>query len=679
MTSRAVDKSAIQRAYYYADCDEFLNASEEAILGELTDSHMPLTLTVQQEQAWKEEIRILKQVMRDLGDGHVAFEYTIPRMGKRIDAVIIKQGHVFLLEFKVFETEYPKTAVDQVVDYALDLHNFQEGSRDVDLFPIAVCTEAPDKENKIEIIDNVATPLRCNKYNISTVIRKTMDSFPRETVIDANEWFDSMYKPTPTIIEAAQALYRNHNVADITRNDAADLTVTTETIKAIVAKSKAEKRKSIIFVTGVPGAGKTLVGLNLANDLHKNTEDEHAVFLSGNHPLVSVLQEALARDKVAFEAEKGIMISKTEAKRRIDSFIQMIYHYRDYHFGNDIVPTEKVAIFDESQRAWTNDEMVSFMRKNNKIRPGATVQRDLQYSEPGFLISTMDRHEDWAVVVCLVGGGQEINRGEAGMPEWFDSLREHFNHWDVYATEQINDKEYLRERTWQELTEGLNMHMCSELHLSASMRSFRSEKVADFIKKLLDSDAKGASVIFESIKNKYPIYTTRNLDTAKNWVRTISRGNERYGLFASSKSARLKPRGVVYVKDEKIISPKNWFLDGKDDIRSSYFLEAVASEFETQGLELDYAIVAWDADFRIENGRWCHYQMSTRLSPPNWSPIRSEDNITYLTNAYRVLLTRARQGFIIYLPKGVDDDKTREPRFYDETFEYLKSVGIEEI
>ena len=673
------NETRVKRSYYYADCDEFLNASEEAILGELTDSHMPLTLTVQQEQAWKEEIRILKQVMRDLGDGHVAFEYTIPRMGKRIDAVIIKQGHVFLLEFKVFETEYPKTAVDQVVDYALDLHNFQEGSRDVNLFPIAVCTEAPNKEDNVEIIDKVATPLRCNRHNLSATIRRTIDLFPTDNLIDANEWFNSVYKPTPTIIEAAQALYRNHNVADITRNDAEDLTVTTETIKSIIAKSKAEKKKSIIFVTGVPGAGKTLVGLNLAIESYNRKIDDRAVFLSGNHPLVSVIREALIRDRVNREAENEIKISKKEAERKLNSGIQMIYKYRDYHFGNDIIPDEKIAIFDESQRAWTNDEMASFMRKNNKIRPGATSERDLCFSEPGFLISTMDRHEGWAVVVCLVGGGQEINRGEAGMPEWFDSLREHFSHWDVYATEQINDKEYLRERTWQELVSGLNLHVCPELHLSASMRSFRSEKVADFVKKLLDNDTAEAAAVFKSIKDKYPIYITRDLDTAKNWVRTISRGNERYGLFASSNAARLKPRGVVYARDRNSISPENWFLNGKDDIRSSYFLEAVASEFETQGLELDYAIVAWDADFRIENGRWCHYQMSTRLTPPNWSPIRSEDNITYLTNAYRVLLTRARQGFIIYLPEGVDDDKTREPRFYDETFKYLKSIGIEEI
>ena len=675
------NETRVKRSYYYADCDEFLNASEEAILGELTDSHMPLTLTVQQEQAWKEEIRILKQVMRDLGDGHVAFEYTIPRMGKRVDAVIIKKGHVFIIEFKVFlkEKEYPKTAIDQVVDYALDLHNFQEGSRDINLFPIVVCPEAPDTENNIEIIDKVAIPLLCNRHNLSSVIRRAVDMFPATNLIDADEWFDSAYKPTPTIIEAAQALYRNHNVAEITRNDADDLTVTTETIKKIILRSKSEKRKSIIFVTGVPGAGKTLVGLNLANELHNNTEDEHAVFLSGNGPLVKVLQEALARDRANSSEENGNKISKTAAKREIVSFIQMIYHYRDYHFGNDIVPIEKIAIFDESQRAWTNEEMLSFMRKNNKIKPGEKSERDLCYSEPAFLISTMDRHEDWAAIVCLVGGGQEIDDGEAGMPEWFDSLRKHFSHWDVYATEQINDKEYLRERTWKELIEGLKMHICSELHLSTSMRSFRSEKVADFVKKLLDNDAVAASDIFESIKDKYPIYITRNLDTAKQWVRNKSRGNARYGLFASSNAARLKPRGVVYAKDRHSISPENWFLNGKDDIRSSYFLEAVASEFETQGLELDYAIVAWDADFRIENGRWSHYQMNTRLTPPNWSPIKSKDNITYLTNAYRVLLTRARQGFIIYLPEGVDDDKTREPRFYDETFEYLKSVGIEEI
>ena len=666
-----------QRAYYFAHRDDFLRASESAILGALTDGLMPLPLTVQQEQAWKEEICILKQALQEFDGGHIAFEYTIPRMGKRIDAVFIIAGYVFLLEFKAFEQDYPKTALDQVVDYALDLHNFQEGSRNINLFPIAVCTDAPSKRNGIKIVDQVATPVCCNRHNLATELKSIIAQFPSDLSIDACEWFDSDYKPTPTIIEAAQALYRKHNVKEITRNDADDLSVTTESIKEIIATSKANKRKSIIFVTGVPGAGKTLVGLNLANELHNNKEDEHAVFLSGNHPLVSVLQEALARDSVDFAATKGLSITKTAAKREIKTFIQMIYHYRDHYFGNNLIPTERVAIFDESQRAWTNQELASFMRKNNKIKSGATYERDLCFSEPGFLISTMDRYQDWAVIVCLVGGGQEINRGEAGMPEWFDSLREHFSHWDVYATKQINDKEYLRERTWHELVAGLHMHVSSGLHLSASMRSFRSEDVATFVKKLLDNSTDEAAEIYSKIKAQYPIRITRDLETAKNWVRSVSQGSERYGLFASSNATRLKPCGVVYSKDN--ISSENWFLNGKDDIRSSFFLETVASEFETQGLELDYAIVAWGADFRIENGRWCHYQMSTRLKPPNWSPIRSADNITYLTNAYRVLLTRARQGFVIYIPEGVDDDATRKHEFYDPTFNYLRAIGIPEI
>lgn len=668
-----------KRTYFYLSCSDFLKETEETLLGKLADSHMPFPLTVQQELAWKEEIIIMKKVMADLGTGSVAFEYVIPRMGKRVDTVIIIGGYVFLLEFKVFEREYSKTAMDQVVDYALDLHYFHEASRDINIFPIIVCTDAPDVYNSINIVDGVACPLCCNAVNLSTQIKKVISTVRVETELNADLWMQSVYKPTPTIIEAAQALYRNHNVAEIIRNDAEDLNFTTKAIKDIIKKSRSESRKSIIFVTGVPGAGKTLVGLNLANEFHNAKECEHAVFLSGNHPLVSVLQEALAEDKVKFEKENGRNINKSTARREVGAFIQMIYHYRDYHFGNNIIPTERVAIFDEAQRAWTHEEMASFMRKNNKICLGESFERDINFSEPGFLISTMNRHQEWAVIICLVGGGQEINRGEAGMPEWFDSLRNHFHHWDVYINEQLNDREYLRGRTWKELISGLNINVCGALHLSTSMRSFRSERVAEFVKRLLDNDTVGAAKLYEDIRSKYPIYITRDLDKAKNWVRTVSRGNERYGLFSSSSAARLKPRGVVYARDRNSISPENWFLKGKDDIRSSYFLEAVASEFETQGLEIDYAIVAWDADLRIENGTWKHYQLSTRLSPPNWSPIRNEVNITYLTNAYRVLLTRARQGFIIYLPEGVNEDSTRNPRFYDETYKYFKEIGINEI
>ena len=268
---------------------------------------------------------------------------------------------------------------------------------------------------------------------------------------------NSEYMPTPTIVEAAQALYSNHNVNDITRSDAGarNLTKTTEAIKQIIRFSKENRRKSIVFVTGVPGAGKTLVGLNLASEFHNNAMEEHAIFLSGNLPLVTVLQEALARDKVQREKDQGRRMAKDTALREVRSFIQIIHHYRDEYVGNNQVPTERVAIFDESQRAWTQQEISSFMARKKGVR-------EFPWSEPEFLIGTMDRRSDWATIVCLVGGGQEINKGEAGLSEWFDSLKRSYPHWDVYAAQNLDDSEYLHGRSWQEMTSGLRLtiHCC---------------------------------------------------------------------------------------------------------------------------------------------------------------------------------------------------------------------------
>ena len=664
------------RSFYSAEICQFLKESTASILAKMVQNN-PYDLNDLQRDAWIIEIESLKNHLSDLREGRILFEYTIPRMGKRVDVVLLVGGIVFLLEFKTGDTKIHKFALDQVFDYALDLKNFQKESHFRTIVPVAVSTETTEQQVTIQVYkDNVFHPIGISSEQISDTLHMICSNYPASP-IDGGVWENSEYMPTPTIIEAAQALYNNHDVKEITRNDAADLSVTTAGIKRIIEESKGKKQKSIIFVTGVPGAGKTLVGLNLASELHNSGEDEHAVFLSGNHPLVTVLREALVRDKVNRETAAGNKISKNDARREIISFIQMIYQYRNDYFGNDIIPREKVAIFDESQRAWTHDEMASFMRKNNKIKPEELFVRDLKYSEPGFLISTMNRHTDWAVIVCLVGGGQEINRGEAGMPEWFDSLREYFPDWHVYTTSQINDNEYLRDRNWEELISGLQIHIDTNLHLSASMRSFRSERVAEFVKLLLDNKPSDARQLFGEIRDKYYIYLTRDLNTAKNWVRSVSRGNERYGLFASSNAVRLKPRGVVYNRNS--ISPENWYLNEREDIRSSYFLETVASEFETQGLELDFAIIAWDADLRIEDGKWKHFQLSTRLSPPNWSPIVSKENIIYLTNAYRVLLTRARQGFVIYIPYGVNNDVTRKPVFYDKTYEFFQSIGIPEL
>lgn len=439
--------------------------------------------------------------------------------------------------------------------------------------------------------------------------------------------------------------------------------MTTDEINRIIEHSKASHRKSICFVTGVPGAGKTLVGLNIAIQRSDAQQGEHAVFLSGNYPLVTVLQEALARDKVEHEKQRGGRIPKADALRSTSAFIQIIHKYRDSFVGNHNVPPERVAIFDEAQRAWTQDAIEKFMATKKGVSP-------FPYSEPEFLISTMDRHQDWAVIICLVGGGQEINTGEAGLPEWFDALRRSFHNWDVYITPQLNDDEYRRGRSWDSMIEGLQTYEHDKLHLATSVRSFRTPCLAAFVKAVLDADTHEAKRLYRKIKDKYPIVITRDLNKAKAWVKDHCQGTTRYGLLASSGALRLKPEGI-FVKND--ISVANWFLNGKDDVRSSYMLEDVVTEFDIQGLELDYSIVAWDADYRYEDGQWTYHNFSGK----SWKYVSADERRLYLKNAYRVLLTRARQGMAIFIPTGSDTDKTRECEWYDGVYHYLREIGVE--
>ena len=469
--------------------------------------------------------------------------------------------------------------------------------------------------------------------------------------------------PTPTIIEAAQALYLGHNVEDISRNDASakNLNQTTKAINKIIDYSKANNRKSICFITGVPGAGKTLAGLNIAVERQKIAEDEHAVFLSGNGPLVDVLQEALARDDA-----KRNHISRKEASRKVKEFIQIIHHFRDDAISVDTPPVEKVAIFDEAQRAWDEQNLTDFMKKKKHIE-------DFNMSEPEFLISILNRHNDWATIICLIGGGQEINKGEsAGIYGWFDSLRNNYPNWDIYVSDKITDDEYSKGHNFAEMTKNMNVNIIEDLHLAVSLRSFRSENVSNFVKALLDVDIDTAKRLYEQFNSDYPVFVTRNLHKAKLWVRSQAKGSQRYGLTASSGAKRLRKYGI-WVQNK--IEATNWFLNGKNDVRSSFHLEETATEFDIQGLELDWTIVCWDADLRFENGDFKHL----KFVGTKWQNIKSADNILYLKNAYRVLLTRARQGFVIFVPSGDETDTTAKPEYYDGIYRYLKSVGIKEL
>ncbi len=642
------------RSFYMNTVESFLEQSDNEILGTLARNNS-FDLNDLQKNTWEAEIQILKRELNGL-DGTLAFEYTIPRIGNRIDNVLICRGFVFLLEFKVGDRQYQKDARNQVIDYALDLKNFHRESQSRTLVPILIATEAPKvvfSTGKMK--EGIRNVISCNASNLRTAIEGV---FRSEILPDFNaqDWFESIYMPTPTIIEAAQALYHGHNVSEISRNDAGAINLgrTTENICQIIERSKANHRKSICFVTGVPGAGKTLAGLNIANERHNFVEEEHAVFLSGNGPLVDVLQEALARDE-----QNRDRIPKREALKKAKAFIQLIHHFRDDALNlKETPPIEKVVIFDEAQRAWDQKTLKKFMKKRKGVP-------DFEMSEPEFLISVMNRHTDWAVIICLVGGGQEINTGEAGILEWFEALRRSFPFWDVYYSDQIQDLEYSHNHPISELLNGLSSTQSPDLHLGVSLRSFRSENVSSFVKFLLEGDLENARNFYRQMRNNYPIYLTRNLDEAKSWLHSHAHGSERYGIIASSGARRLKPEGIWV--DEEINAP-NWFLNSADDVRSSDALECTATEFVIQGLELDWTLLAWDANMRFEDGSWRYYE----FRGTNWN--RKRINSDYVKNAYRVLLTRARQGMVLYVPYGSPDDETRKPEWYDGIYDVLKSV-----
>ena len=642
------------RAYYSGSISSFLMAEEDHILGRLMIEDSFRTEDIQ-KNAWRAEIQILKEQLASFPDGEIAFEFTIPRMGHRVDAVLIIQGIIFLLEFKVGDDTYAKSTKDQVMDYALDLKYFHEASRDRTIVPIIVPTEAAEQANTLALMeDGIAQVLCCNRHNIGGVLRQVLSQMHAAPLpIDA--WLDARYAPTPTIIEAAQALYRTHSVRDISRSDAGaeNLTVTTAAINQIIDECKARRKKAICFITGVPGAGKTLAGLNIANERHQFNEDEHAVFLSGNGPLVAVLQEALARDRAAMHN-----VTKEQARRETKSFIQMIHTFRDEALSSLRPPIEKVAIFDEAQRAWDADTLMKFMKRKKGV--------------PEFLISIMDRHADWAVIVCLIGGGQEINTGEAGIAEWLHALREQYPDWEIHLSDRMTDSEYVGSSDIQRMLGDRAYRVVSPLHLGVSLRSFRSERLADFVKALLDEDAAAAREIYAGLYPHYPIVLTRDLARAKTWVHSKVRGTERCGLLASSESKRIRALGI-WVPPE--IDHVGWFLNRKEHVNSSCFLEVPASEFKVQGLEVDYALLAWDGDFRYVKGKFAYY----RFRGSCWSCVHQEHRKKYLKNAYRVLLTRARQGLVIFVPEGDPDDETRRPEYYDGTYAYLKSLGLREI
>lgn len=647
------------KAYYCNSIPGFIVDSCHSIVGQLV--RHSFEISKEQSDAWEKQIGDLQTRLEECGiEGDIIFEYDIVRLGKRIDVILLIRHMVFSLEFKNGKSIYTAQDAQQAEDYAIDIKNFHKESEDLYVCPILIATDAP-KYTKPQSIDCYPDKqIFLQRENIDTLVEKLSEIATRygsDDPLDFEKWFNSPYHPTPTIIAAAVEAYTTHDISEIAHSEAGqdDIDRCEARIDNIIQYAKTNQKKCVCFVTGVPGAGKTLVGLDVVARNLKEGRENLSVYLSGNGPLVEVLREALKKSV----KDKGQYTRETQAA--INALIQSSFAFKKDNARTRLATPENILIFDEAQRVWNAEKMA---RKHEK-------DPDMSISEPHLLYRIMDRHQDWAVMICLVGLGQDIYDGEVGINEWFRCGIEEYHNWELFYSDEIFSQTEDKNIDKDLILSCSRCHEAKELHLKTSIRSFRADKQCQFVDAILDNDPITARELYDYISKKYPVYITRNYALAKKWVRNQVRGSQRSGVLACSSAQRLKPEGIYVPSD---IDVKNWFLAPSDDLRSSNMLEVVASEFKVQGLEIDWAIVCWDADLRRKENQWDHYS----FRGTKWNKRNKLEQKRYLVNSYRVLLTRARQGMVIFVPHGVDaeEDPTRSNIYYDGIFNYLKSCGI---
>lgn len=655
------------KAYYYNDISEFIKDDARESLHSLIQHSFKQFDDTNKEQndAWKSQIQELQSRLKKHGiEGDIIFEYDIIRLGKRIDVILLIRHMVFSLEFKNGKSAFTALDAQQAEDYAIDIKNFHKESENLYVCPILIATDAKPYTKQQTIGHYPDKQIYLQRENIETLVpkvNKIINTYGTNEKIDFDKWFNSPYYPTPTIISAAVEAYKTHSLTEIANSEAGqeNIDACEKQISRLIREAKEKSQKYICFVTGVPGAGKTLVGLDVVAKSLDKDKSELSVYLSGNGPLVDVLREAL---KISSKSE-GLKSKQTDAS--INALIQSSFGFKRDNATSDKPTAEKILIFDEAQRVWNKEKM---SKKHNDDM--------LRVSEPHLLVDIMNRHKKWAVIVCLVGLGQDIYDGEVGINEWFRTCIEDFKEWHMFYSPkiftQIEDKNIDK----KSILNCTRCHPLEHLHLSTSIRSFRSNNQSKFVDSLLNNDIENASNYYNEIINKYPIYITRNINQAKKWAHSQVRGSQRCGILASSGAQRLKSEGVYVPKD---INHVKWFLAEPNDVRSSNMMEVVASEFKVQGLEIDWAVVCWDADLRRKSDKfdWDYYS----FRGTKWNKRNKPELQRYLINSYRVLLTRARQGMVLFVPKGVDpeEDPTRNSLFYEGIYKYLKSCGIKDL
>ena len=653
------------RAWWSGDLTTLLAEAPEAIVQclavRLIETHH--LNHAAQLTAWRAQVALLQTTARGLpGEWRVLLEYPLLRLAKRIDAVLLTDRAILVLEFKA--ADQTRMAREQVEDYALDLFDFHADSRAHPVVPILVVTQGQTRPTAWPLLWHAVTPvLDATDRTLSALVHDIAARIPAAArPLDTAAWEAAPYRPVPTIVEAATMLYRRHGVAEIAaaRADVGNLTRTNDAIAEAIMQARADDLHLVLFVTGIPGAGKTLCGLNIVFGA-----DSDAAFLTGNLPLVHVMREALARD--ARDHGRSMRMARQQTESAIQPLIGFL---RDNHERTD-PPHEHVVVFDEAQRAW--DAAFGARRFGH------------DQSEAAMFLDIMRRHRDWAVIVALVGTGQEINTGEAGLEAWGEALLQRPD-WQIRAPQAVLAAADLRQRLFVEAPATLTID--PRLHLAVPVRSVRCAAAAPWVDAVLRGDAAEAAEIAANAitsdtntsgtgtsgTGAVPFLVTRSLPAMRAALRLLARGQRRAGLVCSAGAKRLRADGVwpnfPHLDADAVA---HWFLDRWPDVRASDALELPATQFACQGLELDQVGLCWGNDLIRQPGRaaW----QARGFVGTRWQVMRKEAAIAYQVNTYRVLLTRARYETLIWIPQGDTEDATREPAVFDAIARFLTDCG----
>jgi hypothetical protein len=671
-------------AFYRNSVSGFLSADPAAILGDLNlqSRHAVSSLRLTTVVSWERTVSVLREALQQVtaqipaaARWGVLLEYEIPRRDCRIDCVLLAGELVIVLEFKTGAAESPAAAKRQVEHYAIELRDFHKESRDKTIVPVAVLSNARILQpRQAEITGDLVKAVQAvGDATLATALLDLAitckDNLERHQ-IDLAGWDGSAYAPIPNIVEAAQMLFAHHSVRDIKHAHAEtfNLTRTTDVLTEAVRRAQRDRRKLVCFVTGVPGAGKTLAGLHAVHSPELMRDGRPAgAFLSGNGPLVKVVTEALALDHHRRTGE-----TLAEARRRVRTFIQSVHSFLKTYRQAGQLPPEHVVVFDEAQRAWD----AAKVRKELLRRATAEERDELASadSEPALMLGIMNRLPDWAVIIALVGGGQEIHDGEAGLAEWGRAVREQFPQWGIVASSEAltGGASVAGSRLFSVGEAGpVQVQQERDLHLPVSVRSFRAQAVAEWVNAVVNGKADEAARIATGVAN-FPIRLTRSLNAARRGLSDNTRGFRRCGLLASSGALRLRAHGLEVSSGFRDGFPfEEWFLAEPDDVRSSNRLEVALTEFECQGLELDWTGVCWGGDFVWASNGWEFRQFKGSA----WQGVQKAGTREFIRNKYRVLLTRAREGIVIWIPEGSLEDETRPPQWFDSTAGYLSRCG----